>query len=240
MAKQAAFEPRQLAIGSTPQEQPQSKSVFGRAMVWPSSRGQGRPSPAFDHAGRTAGAGGSARARPKGATGRSPCRAHCRGQTPLGMAGAATSFVGKWPPGACRHRAAHRPTSDGPAGCWVALRTERRARAAQVSTRGCGATARARHRLRLLHWLSMRRLGSAEMPMRGLSFEDVVVHPACRSAEYSPRWALPFETTFARLPPSVAADGYVRRWFRVESPISRGRPSAGCVVPAGRPPSSLG
>ena len=35
----------------------------------------------------------------------------------------------------------------------------RRARAAQVSTRGCGATARARHRLRLLHWLSMRRLG---------------------------------------------------------------------------------
>ena len=116
----------------------------------------------------------------------------------------------------------------------------RRARAAQVSTRGCGATARARHRLRLLHWLSMRRLGSAEMPMRGLSFEDVVVHPACRSAEYSPRWALPFETTFARLPPSVAADGYVRRWFRVESPISRGRPSAGCVVPAGRPPSSLG
>ena len=159
MAKQAAFEPRQLAIGSTPQEQPQSKSVFGRAMVWPSSRGQGRPSPAFDHAGRTAGAGGSARARPKGATGRSPCRAHCRGQTPLGMAGAATSFVGKWPPGACRHRAAHRPTSDGPAGCWVALRTGRRARAAQVSTRGCGATARARHRLRLLHWLSMRRLG---------------------------------------------------------------------------------
>ena len=56
------------------------------------------------------------------------------------------------------------------------------------------------------------RLGSPELPMRGVTFDDVVVHPACRSAGYPPRWngPLSFETTFARLPPSVATDGYVR------------------------------
>jgi hypothetical protein len=76
--------------------------------------------------------------------------------------------------------------------------------------------------------------------MRGLVFEDVVVHPACPSAGYSPRWAQPFKTTFARLPPSVAADGYVRPLVQSREASSRGRPLAGCTAPLPRLLRGLG
>ena len=115
----------------------------------------------------------------------------------------------------------------------LSLHTRKRsARAAQTSTRGdnqvtCGRTVRHRHctptlgvslstgrpccspQVPIYHTC---RLGSPELPMRGVTFDDVVVHPGCRSAGYPPRWngPLSFETTFARLPPSVATDGYVR------------------------------
>ena len=47
--------------------------------------------------------------------------------------------------------------------------------------------------------------------MQGLAFDDVVVHPACSlPAGHS---APPFTSSFARLPRSVAPDGYVTAFY---------------------------
>ena len=66
-------------------------------------------------------------------------------------------------------------------------------------------------------------LGAAAMPMRAITFEDVLVVPQCDDASIDDG-GLPFRDTFGRLPATVGEDGYVRAFYALSAIAALGAP----------------